>query len=103
MAIDELQTFLVGESSLTEDDLVYPMNCTWTMGFNWNSCIAQSVIVSACGLAGIADDQFLSDEQQILWSMHEIVAVVTDDIMHLGCVGPELGCRSWSVSGRPQI
>lgn len=85
MPLAELCNYLLDGTIDAATDLVTPVNATWAMGFAWSSFVAQSVMVGCSMRTGLLENNLLSDANQIPDTMDEVVAIVTDDVMHGRC------------------
>ena len=65
LSLSEIQDTYVGSANLTDSLLLYPVCCTWPMGFSWSSFIAQSVLLNCCVSAGLGLDVILSADLPI--------------------------------------
>jgi len=80
-SLSRLQRLCPHLAGLGLHSLVFPCSKVWPMGFPWSSCIAQSVMLSACHRAGLHKHQQLSDDLPTP-NTETVFGLATDDIVH---------------------
>jgi len=80
----DLGAYLDGDVPITSRKTwVFPVLCTWPMGFSWSSYVAQGTMVALCLEAGVLPESLLALEHPHPVSQDEMITVATDDIILL--------------------
>ncbi|CAE7209507.1 unnamed protein product [Symbiodinium sp. CCMP2592] len=58
---------------------LFPVHCTWPMGFSWSSAVAQDTTVATCMQAGISEHNIISLDCDPPSCHDEVCFVATDD------------------------
>ena len=58
---------------------LFPVHCTWPMGFSWSSAVAQDTTVATCIQAGISEQNIISLDCDPPSCQDEVCFVATDD------------------------
>ena len=58
---------------------LFPVHCTWPMGFSWSSAVAQDTTVATCVQAGIDEQSIISLDCDPPSCQDEVCFVATDD------------------------
>ena len=89
MTVEEIQQCLLpGEEAGVKS--LFPVSCTWPMGFAWSSFIAQEFLLDTCRCAELSESQIMSCDCPTPLDCGLVFAAATDDVMIFSSLGP--GC-----------
>jgi len=80
LTLDDIQSSILDDTTVSETSWVTPVNLTWSMGISWSSLVAQSTMVHCVLDSGYVPGQFLTEEHSLPDDPRDAVAVATDDI-----------------------